>query len=422
MNTTQLQPDDFSRRWYVLASVAMGIFLGTIDGGIVNIALPTLTQEFNSTVGEIRWTVLAYMITVTALMLPVGYLGDKLGKKKIYNSGFIIFTAASALCGFAPTLGWLVFFRILQAVGAAMMTSLGMAIVTENFPPAERGKALGITGTMVSIGIIAGPTIGGFIVEHFNWRNIFFVNIPIGIAGSVMAAKFIPERHHTHTHQSRSYGHILKNPALMLPLTTAFLFFAITAGLNFLLPFYLQSVLAMSSSHSGMLMGILPVILGAFAPISGLLSDKMGTRPITITGSIVAFLGFLILIFLSPTTKTLWVVAMLVPSSIGLALFQTANNSAILSAVPRHQTGITSSFVGFSRTLGFAAGVGMFSSLLSLNLEASHQSLSNHNLPPEVLFSALHSVIIVIAVVSAVAAFTGFASAKLSTKHKEQQP
>ncbi len=398
--------EDFSHRWYVLASVAMGIFLGTIDGGIVNIALPTLTRELHASIEGVRWTVLAYMITLASLMLPIGFLGDKLGKKNIYNAGFVIFTIASALCGIAPNLATLVTFRILQAIGAAMMTSLGMALVTESFPPNQRGKALGITGSIVSVGIIAGPAIGGFMVEHFNWRSLFYVNVPIGIAGSIMAAKFIPNiKHQQRT--NRSYMYILRSPQLMLPLATGFLFFAITSGLNFLLPFYLENVLNLTSSRAGIIMGITPVVLGALAPVSGILSDRIGTTRITIAGSIIAALGFSILLTLEASTQIHWVVLALIPPALGLALFQTANNSSILSSVPRHQTGITSSFVGFSRTLGFASGIGIFSTLFSVQLSTSGMNHTEALKQVGALFPAIHTVLIFIACTGILAAAIG---------------
>jgi MFS family permease len=254
--------------------------------------------------------------------------------------------------------------RVLQGVGTAMMTSLGMAIVTENFPPRERGKALGITGTIVSIGIMSGPAIGGFVVQHFPWRSIFYVNIPIGIIGCYMAARFIKEQA-SHSKEPRGLRAMRNQLHILMPLAGAFVYFAITAGLNFVLPFYLEHVLSLASSQAGILMGITPIMLGAMAPISGILSDKFGTKRVTITGTSIATLGFLALIFIQPQTSAMGLVFFLIPSSLGLALFQTANYTAILSSVPKAQTGLTSSFIAFSRTLGFATGVGIFSSVFS---------------------------------------------------------
>ncbi|MBN1659305.1 MAG: MFS transporter, partial [Anaerolineae bacterium] len=189
-----MQPDtiDYSRKWHVMAATAMGIFLATIDGSIVNVALPTLVDAFDTTFAAVEWVVLAYLLTVSTLMLSIGRLGDMMGKKRIYATGFVIFTLGSVLCGLSPDIGWLVAFRVVQAIGASMLMALGMAITTEAFPPGERGKALGISGSMVSIGIVLGPVLGGLILGALSWHWIFFVNLPVGIAGTWMVLRFVP--------------------------------------------------------------------------------------------------------------------------------------------------------------------------------------------------------------------------------------
>ncbi|NLF11004.1 MAG: MFS transporter, partial [Anaerolineaceae bacterium] len=190
----QLEAVDYSRKWYVMAAVGMGIILATIDGSIVNVALPTLVRAFDTGFAAVQWVVLAYLLTVTTLMLSVGRLGDMIGKKPLYVAGFVIFTLGSVLCGLSPTIGWLIGFRILQAIGAALLMALGMAIVTEAFPPSERGKALGISGSMVSIGIVLGPVLGGLIIGALSWHWIFYVNLPVGIVGTWMVLHFVPAR------------------------------------------------------------------------------------------------------------------------------------------------------------------------------------------------------------------------------------
>src|SRR5690606_5395867 len=141
-------PVDYSRKWFVMLAVSLGVFLATIDGSIVNVALPTLVRELNTDFATVQWVVLAYLLTLTTLMLSVGRLADMIGKKFIYMTGFIVFTTGSVLCGLAPTVFWLIAFRVIQAIGASMVFSLGTAIVTEAFPPSERGKALGIIGSI----------------------------------------------------------------------------------------------------------------------------------------------------------------------------------------------------------------------------------------------------------------------------------
>jgi EmrB/QacA subfamily drug resistance transporter len=141
----------------------------------------------------IQWVILSYLLTITSLLLSVGRLADIRGKKKIYLIGFIVFTLGSALAGLSPNASWLIAFRVLQAVGAALVTALGAAIVTAAFPPTERGKALGIIGTIVSGGIATGPALGGLLIGTIGWRAIFFVNVPVGLIGVLMVRAFVLE-------------------------------------------------------------------------------------------------------------------------------------------------------------------------------------------------------------------------------------
>ncbi len=188
---------DYSRRWLILASTGMGVFLATIDASIVNVALPTLVRAFDTRFAVIQWIPLAYMLTIATLILSMGRLGDLKGKKKIYLTGMTVFTLGSVFCGLSQTVYMLIFFRIFQAVGAAMMASLGTAIVTEAFPASERGKALGTIGGIVSIGIIAGPALGGILVDALSWHWIFFVNVPVGAVGLWMVNRYMPDKKST---------------------------------------------------------------------------------------------------------------------------------------------------------------------------------------------------------------------------------
>ncbi|MDH5422813.1 MAG: MFS transporter, partial [Acidimicrobiia bacterium] len=185
-------PVDYSRKWFVMWAVSMGVFLATIDGSIVNIALPTLQEEFGAPFSSVQWVVLAYLLVLGTLSLLFGRLGDMIGKKRIYTTGFIAFTTASAAAATAQSVGMLIGWRIVQAVGAAMILSLGLAILTAAFPATERGKALGLIGTTVSVGIVIGPTMGGLILSAASWHWIFLVNVPVGILGTITSIKFIP--------------------------------------------------------------------------------------------------------------------------------------------------------------------------------------------------------------------------------------
>ena len=190
--TRDLNEVDYSQKWFVMLSIAMGIFLATIDGSIVNVALPTLTEALGTDFATVQWVVLAYLLTVTTLQAVVGRLADMYGRKTLYNSGFVVFTVGSLLCGLSPTVEWLIAARVLQGIGGALILALGLAIITDAFPPQERGRALGIAGSIVSIGIVLGPTLGGLIIENLSWHWIFFVNVPIRILGTYLAWRYIP--------------------------------------------------------------------------------------------------------------------------------------------------------------------------------------------------------------------------------------
>jgi EmrB/QacA subfamily drug resistance transporter len=404
---------DYSRKWYVMAAVAMSVFLATIDGSIVNVALPTLVRELNTDFPTVQWVVLAYLLTQATLLLSIGRLGDMIGKKRIYVAGFVVFTAGSVLCGLAPTVGWLIGFRILQAVGAAMMLALGVAIVTEAFPQQERGRALGIIGASVSVGVVVGPTLGGLLIDALSWHWIFFVNLPVGIVGTMMALRFVPEFRPGGRQKFDYVGaltlfisllalmlgltvgqqvgfldprivvlfgvwaiflplfifielrveqpmidlRIFRNALLSVNLVTGFITFVAVAGVFILIPFYLENVLGYSTSRVGLLLAVVPIALGVTAPISGALSDKFGTRPITVIGLTSLVIGYGMMSTLSAETTTLGYILRLLPIGIGMGVFQSPNNSAIMGSARREQLGIVSGLLSITRTLGQVTGV-----------------------------------------------------------------
>lgn len=410
---------DYSRKWYVLAAVAMGIFLATIDGSIVNVALPTLVGVFQAEFHLVEWVVLSYLLVVTTLMLSVGRLGDMIGKKQLYNAGMIIFTAGSVLCGLAPGVYWLIGFRVLQAIGAVMMMALGTAILTEAFPARERGKVLGIGGSVVSIGIVAGPVLGGILIESLSWHWIFFVNLPIGIIGAVMVHRFVPDLKPAGGQRFDYWGamtlfvsltafslaltlgqqegfdqpfivsllaawavflilflvvewnssepmvdlRLFKNALFSVNLITGFITFIAIAGTIILMPFYLENVLGYSTRSVGLLLAIVPVAMGLIAPVAGSLSDRFGTRPITVVGLGVLVVGYYSVSTLSTDTTALGYVLRFLPIGLGMGIFQSPNNSAIMGSVPRTRLGVASGLLSMTRTLGQTVGIAALGAL-----------------------------------------------------------
>ena len=415
----ETQPVDYRRKWYVMSAVGTSVFLATVDGSIVNVALPTLVRNFGTTFAVVQWVVLAYLLTQTVLLLGIGRLGDMVGKKIIYTTGFVVFTASSVLCGFSPSVYWLIGFRVLQALGAAMMFALGPAIITEAFPPSERGRALGLIGSVVSAGIITGPVLGGILIEALSWHWIFFVNLPIGIAGTWLAWRYVPDLKPTGRQRFDYWGAItlfvsllalllaltvgqergFTNPAILalfgvwaiflvlfvtiqtrieqpmvdlslfknklfsINLITGFITFVTIAGAIILLPFYLENVLGYTTREVGLLLAVTPIALGIVAPISGSLSDRLGVRPITMSGLIILAIGYASLSTLSIDTGTPGYVLRLLPIGIGMGVFQSPNNSAIMGAAPRQRLGIASGFLALTRTLGQTTGIAVLGAI-----------------------------------------------------------
>lgn len=415
------QPVDYSRKWYVLAAVSMGIFLSTIDGSIVNVALPTLVSDLRAEFGTVQWVVLAYLLALATLLLTIGRLGDMIGKKPIYVTGFAVFTVGSVLCGLAPGIYWLIGFRVVQAIGGAMILALGMAIVTESFPPSERGRALGLTGTMVSVGVVVGPTLGGLIIGALSWHWIFFVNLPVGIVGTLMAMRFVPALRPKGSQRFDPVGALMLfagllallaaltiggdrglggTPVLLLlsaaaVLLTAFFLverrvsqpivelalfrnrlfsinlvsglttFVCMSGTIFLTPFLLQGVLGYSAQHVGLLMATVPAAMAFVAPISGALSDRLGPRPITVVGLACMALGFVTMTSINLEMGTMGYILRFLPVGLGMGIFQSPNNSAIMGSVPRARLGVASGLLTMTRTLGQTTGIAVMGAIWS---------------------------------------------------------
>ncbi len=452
------QTIDYSRKWYVMAAVSMGTLLATIDGSIVNVALPTLVRELQTDFATVQWVVLAYLLTLATLLPSVGRLADMIGKKRIYTLGFVGFTLGSFLCGLAPTIHLLIAFRMLQAVGATMVLALGSAIVTESFPSSERGRALGITGTMVSIGIVIGPTLGGFIIEGFSWHWIFFVNIPVGIAGTLMTVRFVPDIKPKGRQQFDFLGAVTlflcllaflfaltlgqsagfsdirvlslfaagtlllgafivvekraQEPMIDLTLfsnlefssglVTGFLTFIAIAGTLILMPFYLENVLGHSTRQVGLLMAVLPVAMGIVAPFAGSMSDRVGTRIITVIGLVILFFGYTGLTRLNIQTGALTFALLMVPVGIGMGTFQSPNNSAIMGAAPPDKLGVVSGMLALNRSLAQTTGIAIIGAIwaaLTLSYAQASQITNAADASAPAQVAALQHTFIVVAAV-----------------------
>lgn len=450
-----------------MVAVSVGVLLATIDASIVNVAFPTLVEDLNTSFNSIQWVALGYLLTIATLTLGMGRLGDVIGKKGLYAAGYIGFTVASALCGLSPDVGWLIGFRVLQAIGSVMILSLGSAILVESFPPGERGKALGWIGTAVSLGIISGPVIGGLLISTFSWRAIFLVNIPVGIVGTILVLRHVPRtppapgqrfdylgaalmstsllslslaltlgqdqgfasppmlglfalaavaggvfvRVELRTESPMVELRLFKNPMLSVSIVSGWLAFVCLSATFFLLPFFLDGMLGLDLRTVGLLLGAAPLMVGIVSPISGTLSDRIGIRPLTLAGLMImagAYFGFLTV---DQDMTIPHYLAIALPLGVGLAVFQSPNNSAIMGSVPREYIGLGGGLMTITRLLGQITGIAVLGSVWAASVAARSGGFLPEGGASAAAVSAqisgLHTVFLIAAMVMALAVVVG---------------
>lgn len=416
-----LQGDEtMKKQWAILLVVLPMTFMITLDSSIVNVALPTMARELGTTMAGIEWVVTSYLITICAFILLFGRAGDIIGKSRVFRIGITIFTIGSLLCGFSYSLTTLIFSRVIQAIGAAAAMATNQGIITETFPASERGRALGMSGTAVALGTMVGPTLGGLIVSVAPWKYIFLINIPIGIIVYIAVLKILSFSKKKEKisfdikgnvlfmisiillfcsiNFSQSLGitnpiiigafvlsllllflfikiedkihnpmldlYIFKNKLFSLSIFCGFTSFVSVGAINIILPFYLQDVLKLSPGLAGLMMTVSPIILSIVAPVSGYLSDKIGSEKISALGLSIMSLGLFSLILFKENTQ-LFVVALIIGLvSLGNAMFQSPNNSLIMSTVDKSKLGIAGSINGLIRNLGITIGIGLSTSIL----------------------------------------------------------
>lgn len=420
-----------ANKWKTLIIVCLGIFMSTLDGGILNIANPSIAEALSISLSAVQWVTNAYMLVITASLLMFGRLGDRLGMEKIYTSGFIVFTLGSLLCSLASSLLLLVAFRIVQALGASMMMATGIGIVSNSFPDNERGKALGITGSVVGIGNMAGPSLGGLLIEYFGWPSIFLINIPVGVIAVILAYRFmIPAAPSTDSVRLKfdAPGTLLLaatsillvmglspdvNKAwlmiglLLIPLFVVvekrrtaplinfelfkikpFVYGNILGSISyvshmliyFLFPFYLQNVLTLSPAQAGLYMTIPPLIMAVTAPIAGNLSDRWGPSRLTSASFLIMALAHLTLSTVTLSLDSVRIFAGLILLGLGLGTFGSPNSSSIMGSIPPDQAGYAGGFIATVRNLSYSLGtalsVAIYAAVLQTNIAIGSASPS----------------------------------------------
>lgn len=408
------------KEWAILLTVLPMTFMTTLDSSIVNVALPTMSRELGTTMAGIEWVVTSYLITICATILLFGRLGDIVGKSKVFKIGIGVFTLGSLFCGLSNSLIMLILSRIIQAIGAGAAMATNQGIITETFPPTKRGRALGMTGTAVALGTMVGPTLGGLIVSVAPWEYIFLINIPIGILVyigvlKVLNFKKITEKVpfdikgtflfmisiimlFTSINFGQSIGYtnpiimgafvlslvllfifikveqkiispmldinIFKNKLFSLSIFCGFTSFVSIGAINIILPFYYQDVLKLTPSSAGLMMTVSPIILAIVAPISGHLSDKLGSEKISCIGFSILTIGIFSLTIFNQYTSLIIVAIFVGLVSLGSGIFQSPNNSLIMSTVDKTKLGIAGSVNGLVRNLGTTTGIALSTSIL----------------------------------------------------------
>jgi EmrB/QacA subfamily drug resistance transporter len=411
-----------SARW-ALASLSLSMLLSALGTSIANVALPTLAQAFSASFQDVQWVVLAYLLAVTALVVSVGRLGDIIGRRRLLLAGIGLFTAASLLCGVAPTLWLLIAARAAQGLGAAIMMALTMAYVADTVPKAKTGSAMGLLGTMSAVGTALGPSLGGVLIAGFGWQAIFLVNVPLGILIFLLAYRSLPgDRKATRAEGAGvdwtgtllltltlaayalamtigrgSFGALnlillvaavlgvglfvlvearaasplirlgmFRNPVLSAGLAMGALVMTVMMATLVVGPFYLSRGLGLDVALVGLVMSIGPLVAALLGIPAGYLVDRFGAGRMINAGLVAAAAGSFALSMIPAAFGIPGYVAPFVVITAGYALFQAANNTAVMTGVGQDQRGVVSGMLNLSRNLGLVTGASVLGAVFAL--------------------------------------------------------
>ena len=422
--------DGPNHKWWAFVAVSIGIFMSTLDISIVNISLPRIMAGLNTGFDSIQWVVLAYLLTITSLLLAFGRLADLYGRKRVYIAGFVVFTLGNLTAALAQNVVDLTLSRAFAGIGGAMLQANSIAITAAVFPEKERGTALGIGGTIVAAGLVAGPTVGGLLTDALGWRSVFYVAIPVGLLGIPLAMAILREDRISTAARGRREpfdwaGSILwacflfaflfalnrgaslgwRSPAILSTFVisgvllvsfaavelrsafptmrlTLFRVWGFTAGSTslfccfasqqaavFLMPFYLQLVRGMSPRDAGVLLTTVPLAMAVAAPISGRLSDRYGSRGLSTAGLLIVAAGLALLGRVTTANQeNLPLIGTFLLLGVGLGMFQSPNNNFIFASVPRQHYGIASGFIATMRNAASSLGIAVWGAIMTSEL------------------------------------------------------
>jgi EmrB/QacA subfamily drug resistance transporter len=414
-----------SVRW-ALAGLSLSTLLSSLGISSANVALPTLAQAFGASFQEVQWVVLAYLLAITTLIVSVGRLGDMIGRRRLLLGGILLFTAASVLCGVAPSVSLLIAARAAQGLGAAIMMTLAMALAGETVAKAKTGSAMGLLGTMSAIGTALGPSLGGILIAGPGWRGIFLVNVPLGILAFLLAYRTLPvDRLAPKTDRAGfdqagtlllaltlaayalamtigSFGSLnialllvavlgaglfvraqaraasplirlamFRDPLLSASLAMSMLVSTVMMATLVVGPFYLSGALGLDAARVGLVLSVGPLVTALTAVPAGRIADRFGAQRMTIVGLIGMAAGCFLLSLVPATLGIPGYIAPIVVVTVGYALFQTANNTAVMTDIQADRRGVISGLLNLARNLGLITGASVMGAVFALGSAAS---------------------------------------------------
>jgi EmrB/QacA subfamily drug resistance transporter len=410
-----------NRRWWTLAAMCFALFMAMLDNTVVNVALPSIQRDLHMSTAGLEWTVNAYMLAFGVLLVTGGRLGDIFGRRRVFLLGVLLFAAASALIGFSQSSAWLIGWRAIQGVGAALMMPATLSIITNAFPPQERGKAIGTWAGVSALALAIGPVLGGVLVEHVSWQSIFFINLPVA-AGAIAVTLFATRESRDETVlpkvdvagfatitlgltaltlalvEAASWGwgspRILGLFALAaaglaafaaverrvrVPMVdfsffgsrtflganiVAFIVSFAMLGMFFFLTLYMQNVLHYSPLEAGIRFLPTTLMVIVVAPIAGRQTDRIGPRPLMTAGLALVTTSLLWQSFLTPTTGFGFLLPGFVLMGIGIALVMSPMSTAAMNAVDQSKAGVASGVLSMNRMVGGVLGVAVLGTFI----------------------------------------------------------
>ena len=421
-----------------MATVALGTIMGTMDASITNISFPILTKTFGVSITTIVWVSLAFILASTSFLLILGRAGDVFGRKRLYLGGTVVFTLGLIFCALSQNISQLIFFRVVQAFGAAMSMACGAAIVTEAFPQNERGLGMGLLALSVSVGLISGPVLGGFLLEWLDWRSLFYMRIPVGLIVLLMAQVFLKKDHRRiekirfdllgtffssgglacfmiGVNQLNRFGlkssqfyllmglgllsliififvekqaldpivdlSLFNNRIFSAAVASLFLMFLTYSAYILLMPFYLLQGIGLTPSKAGVVMTIVSMMALIVGPISGKLSDRFGQARFATLGALVTILSFGLMLLFDDKGRMIDIIPALSLAGLGMGLFQSPNNSSIMGAVSPERLGTASAMIAASRQVGISIGMALSGTIYSSRFLYHQGELARQGLP-----------------------------------------